>query len=58
MLPQRESDEGQNLNISQPNAKDNEVLTSCPANVFQNYSNVFAEITKNVIGEIADSDTE
>ncbi|CDW90911.1 UNKNOWN [Stylonychia lemnae] len=35
-----------------------EVQTSCPAKVFKNYSNVFAEITKNVIGEIQDSESD
>ena len=36
----------------------NEVQSSCPASVFKNYSNVFAEITKNVIGEIEESEIE
>lgn len=34
-------------------------MASCPANVFNKYSNVFAQITKNFIGEIQqDSDSE
>ncbi len=33
-------------------------MTSCPAIAFKNYTNVFAEITKNVIGEINDSTSE
>lgn len=40
------------------NMKMSEVLTSCPANVFKNYQSVFAEITKNVIGEIEESDSD
>ena len=33
-----------------------QIQSSCPADVFKNYSNVFAEITKAVIGDIEDSD--
>ena len=35
-----------------------DVTTSCPAEVIKNYSNVFAQITKSIIGEIDQTDTE
>jgi hypothetical protein len=42
----------------QMDKKTQDVTTSCPAKVFKNYSNVFAEITKSVIGEIDNSESE
>ena len=42
---------------SQPNGG-GMVMTSCPELAFKNYKNVFAEITKNVLGEIENSDNE
>ena len=58
--PQKNVTVMQSTNFNKENVRPerNEVQTSCPASVFKNYSNVFAEITKNVIGEIEESEVE